>query len=178
MPYLAFIGIGLWIGTYFLLNEYWRIFPFYKIPGPVEVVTEWLSKDPIWGTSLFTEDYYINIWDLDDAAIGASSTQLCYPDTTVQLSNLTEKNCTANGNTSQRFEKWNFGDLDNNGMDDIIDWRPWVSSAPFDLDLPGVGTYYVMLYDSSYSLLTQYQLELTFQQLHSLLNLLIYLFYL
>tara|TARA_A100001037_G_C15097943_1_gene612462 strand:- start:23 stop:808 length:786 start_codon:yes stop_codon:yes gene_type:complete len=62
MPYLAFIGIGLWIGTYFLLNEYWRIFPFYKIPGPVEVVTEWLSKDPIWGTSLFTEDYYINIW--------------------------------------------------------------------------------------------------------------------
>jgi NitT/TauT family transport system permease protein len=62
MPYLAFIGIGLWIGTYFLLNEYWKVFPFYKIPGPVEVVTEWLSKDPIWGTSLFTEDYYINIW--------------------------------------------------------------------------------------------------------------------
>ena len=62
MPYLAFIGIGLWIGAYFLLNEYWKVFPFYKIPGPVEVVTEWLSKDPIWGTSLFTEDYYINIW--------------------------------------------------------------------------------------------------------------------
>ena len=40
MPYLAFIGIGLWIGTYFLLNEYWKVFPFYKIPGPVEVVTE------------------------------------------------------------------------------------------------------------------------------------------
>ena len=62
MPYLAFAGIGLWLLTYFLLNEYWKLFPFFKIPGPVEVITEWLSRDPIWGTSLFTEDYYINIW--------------------------------------------------------------------------------------------------------------------
>lgn len=62
MPYLAFIGIGIWLLSYFLLNEYWRISPFYKVPGPVEVVTEWLNKDPIWGTSLFTQDYYINIW--------------------------------------------------------------------------------------------------------------------
>ena len=62
MPYLAFAGIGVWLLSYFLLNEYWRVSPFYKIPGPVEVVTEWLNKDPIWGTSLFTQDYYINIW--------------------------------------------------------------------------------------------------------------------
>ena len=62
MPYLAFIGIGLWLGIYFLFNVYWKLFPFYKIPGPVEVVTEWVSRDPIWGTSLFTEDYYRNIW--------------------------------------------------------------------------------------------------------------------
>lgn len=62
MPYLAFAGIGLWLLTYFLLNEYWKLFPFFKIPGPVEVITEWLSRDQIWGTSLFTEDYYINIW--------------------------------------------------------------------------------------------------------------------
>ena len=62
MPYLAFIGIAIWLLLYFLLNELWRVSPFYKIPGPVEVVTEWLNKDPIWGTSLFTQDYYINIW--------------------------------------------------------------------------------------------------------------------
>ena len=62
MPYLAFIGIGIWLLSYFLLNEFWRVSPFYKIPGPVEVVTEWLNNDPIWGTSLFTQDYYINIW--------------------------------------------------------------------------------------------------------------------
>ena len=62
MPYLAFIGIGIWLLSYFLLNEYWRVSPFHKVPGPVEVITEWLNKDPIWGTSLFTQDYYINIW--------------------------------------------------------------------------------------------------------------------
>ena len=62
MPYLAFVGIGLWVLSYFLLSEYWKVFPFYKLPGPVEVITEWVSSDPTWGTSLFTEDYYINIW--------------------------------------------------------------------------------------------------------------------
>ena len=62
MPYLAFVGIGMWLLSYFLLSEYWRVFPFYKLPGPVEVITEWVNSDPMWGTSLFTEDYYINIW--------------------------------------------------------------------------------------------------------------------
>ena len=62
MPYLAFLGIGLWLFVYFLLNEYLKVPPFHKIPGPVEVFEEWINKDPIWGISLFTEDYYINIW--------------------------------------------------------------------------------------------------------------------
>lgn len=62
MPYLAFIGVGLWMLTYFLLNEYWKISPFHKLPGPVEVFTEWLSPDPMWGVSLFTQEYYVNIW--------------------------------------------------------------------------------------------------------------------
>ena len=113
-----------------------------------------------FGTGASVTIDYINIWDLDNPAIGASSTQLCYPDTTVLLANNTEKNCTANGNTTQRFEKWNFGDLDNNGVDEIIDWRPWISSDPFELDLPGVGTYYVMLYDSSYCGIDSTQIEL------------------
>ena len=61
MPYLAFVGIGLWLFTYWLLNEQLKVSPFNKIPGPVEVLTEWFSQDPIWGTSLFTEDYWENI---------------------------------------------------------------------------------------------------------------------
>ena len=32
MPYLAFVGIGLWLFVYFLLCEYWRVFPFFKVP--------------------------------------------------------------------------------------------------------------------------------------------------
>ena len=46
MPYLAFIGVGLWLATYWLLNEQLKISPFNKIPGPVEVLTEWFSQVP------------------------------------------------------------------------------------------------------------------------------------
>jgi PKD repeat protein len=113
-----------------------------------------------FGTGASVMIDYINIWDIDNAAIGASSTQLCYPDTTVLLSNNTEKNCTSHGNNTQRFEMWNFGDLDSDGVDEIIDWRPWTSSDPFELDLPGVGTYLVMLYDSSYCGIDSTQIEL------------------
>jgi len=35
----------------------------------------------------------IRIWDLDDPAITASATLLCYPDTTVTFTNTTERNC-------------------------------------------------------------------------------------
>ena len=61
-PYLMFFGIFLWLGTYYLLNEGWQVPLFNKIPGPVEVVTEWLSDDPIFGMSLFTEAYHTNIY--------------------------------------------------------------------------------------------------------------------
>ena len=127
---------------------------------PVTLYATNACRNKEFGTGASVTIDYINIWDLDNAVIGASSTQLCYPDTTVQLSNITEMNCTANGNTNQRFEKWNFGDLDSDGVDEIIDWRPWTSSAPFDLDLPGIGTYIVMLYDSSYCGIDSTQIEL------------------
>lgn len=61
-PYLMFFGISLWLLTYYLLNEGWKLPLFRKIPGPVEVITEWLSRDPIFGMSLFTEAYHINIY--------------------------------------------------------------------------------------------------------------------
>ena len=61
-PYLMFFGIALWLGTYYLLNEGWALPLFNKIPGPVEVITEWISRDPVFGMSLFTEAYHINIY--------------------------------------------------------------------------------------------------------------------
>ncbi|MEE8350824.1 MAG: ABC transporter permease [Rhodospirillales bacterium] len=60
-PYLMVFGIALWIGTYYLLVEGWKLPRFNKLPGPVEVITEWLNPDPDWGVSLFTPEYYDHI---------------------------------------------------------------------------------------------------------------------
>ena len=67
----------------------------------------------------------IQIFDLDDAAITADYTLLCYPDTVVHFTNSTAKNCVPQGNTAQRFEYWNFGDYWGQGIDSIIDWAPF-----------------------------------------------------
>jgi len=60
-PYLMIFGIGLWIGTYYLFVEGWKLPRFSKLPGPVEVITEWLNPDPDWGISLFTPEYYDHV---------------------------------------------------------------------------------------------------------------------
>ena len=60
-PYLMFIGVALWIGTYYLLVEGWQLPRFNKLPGPVEVITEWTSRDPDWGISMFSPIYYEHI---------------------------------------------------------------------------------------------------------------------
>lgn len=57
-PYLMTFGIALWILCYYLFTEGWELPRFNKLPGPVEVVTEWISTDPMWGISLFTATYY------------------------------------------------------------------------------------------------------------------------
>ncbi len=60
-PYLMAFGVFLWLFTYYLFCEGWALPRFNKIPGPVEVITEWLSRDPDWGISLFSEDYHTHI---------------------------------------------------------------------------------------------------------------------
>ena len=60
-PYLMFIGVALWIGSYYLLVEGWQLPRFNKLPGPVEVITEWTSRDPDWGLSMFSPIYYEHI---------------------------------------------------------------------------------------------------------------------
>lgn len=92
----------------------------------------------------------IRIWDLDDPAITASATLLCYPDTTVTFTNTTYRNCLFQGNIYQRYEYWNFGDYWGLGHDSIIDWTPWPPTFPHTMHYPGVGTYTVELLDSNY----------------------------
>jgi len=92
----------------------------------------------------------IRIWDIDDAAITASATLLCYPDTVVELTNTTQRNCLFQGNIFQRYEYWNFGDYWGEGQDSIIDWTPWPPTFPQTIAYPGIGTYEVMMLDSNY----------------------------
>jgi len=92
----------------------------------------------------------IRIWDIDDAAITASATVLCYPDTTVTFANTTERNCLFQGNIYQRYEYWNFGDYWGEGQDSIIDWTPWPPTFPNTIAYPGLGTYEVQLIDSNF----------------------------
>lgn len=92
----------------------------------------------------------IRIWDIDDAAINASATLLCYPDTTVTFQNITNRNCLVQGNIAQRYEWWNFGDYWGNGYDSIVGWVPWPPANPYTMAYPGIGTYNVMMVDSSF----------------------------
>ncbi|MFH0894121.1 MAG: PKD domain-containing protein [Bacteroidota bacterium] len=104
------------------------------------------------GTPSSASYYPIQVWDIDDADITASNTLLCYPDTQVLFTNTTDRNCYAYGNTAQRYEFWNFGNYWGFGHDSIVGWRPW--SPPMwgaiPIAYPGIGTYNVMLIDSSY----------------------------
>ena len=60
-PYLMFIGVALWLGAYYLFVEGWELPRFKKLPGPVEVITEWTNPDPDWGISMFSPIYYEHI---------------------------------------------------------------------------------------------------------------------
>jgi len=61
-PYLMLIGFALFLVLWHLMVEVWRLPRFAKLPGLTAVVTEWLSPDPTYGVSLFTQEYYEHIW--------------------------------------------------------------------------------------------------------------------
>ena len=92
----------------------------------------------------------IMIWDRDEASIDASATMMCWPNTGVTLTNATVRNCAQQGNSGQRFEYWNFGDLDLDGTDEILDWTATPpNGSSHALTLPAIGSYTVMMIDSS-----------------------------
>jgi NitT/TauT family transport system permease protein len=61
-PYLMFIGFGILFGFWFLATEVWRLPRFREMPGLTVVWTEWLSKDPVYGLSIYVPEYYTHIW--------------------------------------------------------------------------------------------------------------------
>lgn len=125
------------------------------LPGTVNCVTQVTLTaenycNTIQGGNSTATFNPIRIWDIDDAAIDASDVLLCYPDTTVTFQNITNRNCFAQGNIAQRYEWWNFGDYWGNGYDSIVGWVAWPPALPYTMAYPGVGSYDVMLVDSSY----------------------------
>ena len=92
----------------------------------------------------------INIYERDDAAITPTATFLCYPDTQVGFLNTSDLNCRPEGNTTQRFEYWNFGNYWGGG-DSLRGWIPFANppSQTYNLDFPGKGTYTITMVDSN-----------------------------
>src|SRR5271155_4010902 len=61
-PYLMLTGFAIFLGFWYLAVEVWKLPRFSEMPGPTEVFHEWLSRDPTYGTSIFTPEYYMHIW--------------------------------------------------------------------------------------------------------------------
>ncbi len=60
-PYLGLAGIVGFVLFWYLTTEYFKLPRFRMLPGPVEVWTEFTSHDPIYGTSMYTPQYYWHI---------------------------------------------------------------------------------------------------------------------
>lgn len=61
-PYLMAVGFILFVGFWYVAVEVLKLPRFSEMPGPTEVVREWFSRDPTYGLSIFTPEYYLHIW--------------------------------------------------------------------------------------------------------------------
>lgn len=59
---LGVISVVGFVFVWWLFTEYLMLPRFEKLPGPVSVFTEFFSKDPIYGTSMFTPHFYSHIF--------------------------------------------------------------------------------------------------------------------
>jgi len=60
-PYLMAIGFALVLSFWYFAVEVWKLPRFEDMPGLTEVVSEWFNKDPIYGLSIYTPEYYKHI---------------------------------------------------------------------------------------------------------------------
>jgi NitT/TauT family transport system permease protein len=59
---LGALGVGAFLGAWYLAVDVLALPRFAILPGPTEVIGEWTSRDPDYGVSLFTASYYQDIW--------------------------------------------------------------------------------------------------------------------
>lgn len=55
------LGLGLFFLSWYLLVDLFRVWNFARFPGLVSTVKEFVSRNPMYGISLFTPAYYRNI---------------------------------------------------------------------------------------------------------------------
>jgi NitT/TauT family transport system permease protein len=75
-PYLMLIGFALVLGFWYLAVEVWKLPRFREMPGITTVIKEWISPNPTYGLSLYTEEYYqhilVSIWRVAKAFVLAT----------------------------------------------------------------------------------------------------------
>ncbi len=75
-PYLMLIGFALFLGFWYLAVEVWKLPRFREMPGITVVIKEWISKDPTYGLSLYTPEYYqhigMSVWRVTQAFVLAT----------------------------------------------------------------------------------------------------------
>lgn len=59
--WLLLLGFALTIGFWYVAVYHLPFDAFHRLPGPDEVVKEWLSRDPSYGISIYTTEYYVHI---------------------------------------------------------------------------------------------------------------------
>ncbi len=60
--YQGLLGVGVFFLTWYLLVDLFAVWRFAEMPKLVVGVKEWASRDPVFGVSLFTAEYYTHIW--------------------------------------------------------------------------------------------------------------------
>lgn len=60
-PYLMILGFTLALSFWYFSVEVWELPRFGDMPGLTVVVTEYLSKDPVYGLSVYSPEYYTHI---------------------------------------------------------------------------------------------------------------------
>ena len=75
-PYLNALGIFGFVLVWFLTTEVFDLPLFNKLPGPLATFSEWVSHDPVYGISLYTQEYYqhigISVWRVFQAFVLAT----------------------------------------------------------------------------------------------------------
>ena len=75
-PYLMLIGFTIFFGLWYLTVEVWKLPRFREMPGITAVVKEWLNPSPVFGLSIYTEEYYkhigVSIWRVTHAFLLAT----------------------------------------------------------------------------------------------------------